>query len=205
MKQIFKLIILLFFVCCLMTKGSFAESPAINSVITKTISITGENFDSTCRVFISGGDDSVMGSINIGRYASGVYVSGDYAYLAKGSSGLDVIDISNSAKPKVMDSAHITGNIYGIYVSGNYAYVADHFSGLIVIDISDAGNPRIAGNIAAPGYAYSVYVSGSYIYMTGNSGLRIIHKLSAGTACEPVNISSNIITAIVPMGLMPGN
>lgn len=370
-----------------MTKGLFAGDPVIFSVSPQIITVNGENFDSACRVFISNSSASVVGSIKTGHNASGVYVSGNYAYVTKGSSGIDVIDISNPARPNVIDSAHIPGKFNGINVSGNYAYVADYDSGLmvvdisnplkpgivgstrtpsdafdvkvswnhayvsdyagleiidisdplkphltgsvdtpawiqgvyisgnyaylaegvkglevidlnnpdgpigsartsdardvyvsgnyayvadydaglkiinvsdpakpdvigslhtpgktngvfvngnyayvvyepldsqememndeinyayddslglLVIDISDKGNPHIAGNIDIRGYAHSVYVSGNYIYMIGDLGLKIIHKLSAGTACELVNSGKNALTAVIPAGLMPG-
>ena len=68
-------------------------------------------------------------------YAFGVYVSGDYAYVADGDSGLAVIDISDPTNPGTPVYKDTTGDARGVFVSGDYAYVADGESGLAVIDI----------------------------------------------------------------------
>ena len=68
--------------------------------------------------------------------ASGVYVSGDYAYVASGFVGLAVIDISDPTNPGTPVYEDTTDNAHGVYVSGDYAYVADGASGLAVIQTS---------------------------------------------------------------------
>ncbi len=73
--------------------------------------------------------------------ASGIYVSGDYAYVADGVSGLAVIDISDPTNPGIPVYEDTNGYASNVYVSGDYAYVADGFSGFAVINISDPTNP----------------------------------------------------------------
>jgi len=106
-------------------------------------------------------------------YAHGVYVSGDYAYVAD-YSGLAVIDISDPTNPGTPIYENTTGNANGVYVSGDYAYVADDFSGLAVIDISDPTNPGIPVYEDTTGYACGVYVSGDYAYVADSSSLAVI-------------------------------
>ncbi|MHA2081400.1 MAG: hypothetical protein ACW99H_09675, partial [Candidatus Thorarchaeota archaeon] len=67
--------------------------------------------------------------------ALGVYVSGDYVYVADGDSGLAVIDISDPTSPGTPVHMDTGGSAYGVYVNGDYAYVADGDSGLAVINI----------------------------------------------------------------------
>jgi hypothetical protein len=62
-------------------------------------------------------------------------VSGDYAYVADGNSGLAVIDISDPTNPGTPIYEDTTGEANDIYVSGDYAYVADGGSGLAVIQV----------------------------------------------------------------------
>jgi len=107
--------------------------------------------------------------------ANNIYVSGDYAYVADGISGLAVIDISDPTNPGTPIYKNTTGNAYGIYVSGNYAYLADGSSGLAVINISDPTNPGTPIYKNTTGNAYGVYVSGNYVYLAdGSSGLAVI-------------------------------
>ena len=61
--------------------------------------------------------------------AYSVYVSGDYAYVADGLSGLAVIDISDPTNPGTPVYEDTTGYAQGVYVSGDYAYLADGNSG----------------------------------------------------------------------------
>jgi hypothetical protein len=59
--------------------------------------------------------------------ARGVYVSGNYAYVADGYLGLRVIDVSNPSNPREVGYFDTPDRAWGVYVSGNYAYVADGY------------------------------------------------------------------------------
>jgi len=114
-----------------------------------------------------------------GGSAEGVAVSGDYAYVADGSEGFQVIDISdpeNPVKPAGGNegACDTTGSAKDVAVSGNYAYVADVAAGLQVIDISRANAPLIARTCDTDGYANGVTISGNYAYVAHSSGLQVI-------------------------------
>ncbi|MHB8120129.1 MAG: SdrD B-like domain-containing protein, partial [Methanothrix sp.] len=118
--------------------------------------------------------------VKVGAYdttgtAYGVALSGSYAYVADGSSGLRIIDISNPASPFLKGTYNTPGTAYGVALSGSYAYVADGSSGLQIIDISNPANPFLKGTYNTPGTARSVALSGSYAYVAdGSSGLQTI-------------------------------
>lgn len=89
----------------------------------------------------------------VGRYSTtteiieDIFVSGNYAYLAKGDSGLVIVDISSKANPfKTGDYIYYSGSYLrpaqSVWVSGNYAYVGV-FEGLLTIDVSDASSPTL--------------------------------------------------------------
>ncbi|MDI6756244.1 MAG: hypothetical protein QME78_17875 [Thermodesulfobacteriota bacterium] len=63
-------------------------------------------------------------------YAYGVAVSGNYAYVADGGSGLRIINISDPATPTEAGFYDTPGYAMGVAVSGDYAYVADGDAGL---------------------------------------------------------------------------
>ncbi|MFH1233503.1 MAG: hypothetical protein V1649_02515, partial [Patescibacteria group bacterium] len=107
-------------------------------------------------------------------YARGVYVSGKYAYVADGASGLRIIDTSVPSAPTLTGSLATT-NAQNVYVSGKYAYVADYPFGLRIIDISNPSSPTLTGTLATNS-AQGIYVSGKYAYVAdGSSGLKIIN------------------------------
>ena len=140
----------------------------------------------------------ITGSIGLASTPNGVYVSGDYAYVVEGEvsdpgeeawyawSGLEIIDISDPAAPKLAGSIATAGAAYDVHVSGDYAYVAETASygsswrGLEVIDIKRPASPLIVGSYKGSVNAYAVYVSGNYAYLTianyygSTSGLEII-------------------------------
>ena len=133
----------------------------------------------------------LVGSYNTPGRALGVVVSGNYAYVADGSSPDDVsnrysltgsgsngnfqvIDISDPTKPLAVGSCETPGTAYDVDVSGTYAYVADSKGGLQVIDVSDPENPLIAGQLNTP-QASGVHITGNTAYMLDDiAGLILI-------------------------------
>ena len=89
--------------------------------------------------------------------AYGVYVSGDYAYVADGSSGLAVIDISDPTDPGLPVYEDTTGSARNVYVSGDYAYIADWSSGL-------AARPAAESNPQRPAVASAHRSLSSFFY-----------------------------------------
>ena len=104
-----------------------------------------------------------------------VYVSGNYAYVARNYMGLEIIDISNLSFPIAVSQFDDGGCSEGVYISGNYAYVADSSDGLEIFDISEPSNPSKVGQFYDFGSATDVYISGKYAYVADSSdGLEII-------------------------------
>jgi len=117
---------------------------------------------------------SIVGSLDI-PWASGVYVSGSYAYVA--GLGIQKVDVSNPQNPIIVDSTgETTFSTDDIYISGTYAYVAADTAGLLIMDIGDFGNPRLVGSVETPIRARSVYISGHYAYVAtwGDTDLYIV-------------------------------
>lgn len=103
---------------------------------------------------------------NVGRYntdgtAQDVFISGNTAYVADGSSGLQIVDVSDPASPSLLGSYDTPGTASGVYISGNYAYVADGSSGLQVIDVTDPANPTL----------FNTYSEGNYEKLSDLSDL----------------------------------
>jgi len=76
-------------------------------------------------------------------YAYGVAVSGNYAYVADGFAGLQVINISNASSPTRVGGYDTSGCAYGVAVSGSYAYVADYDGGIVVLGIGLGPAPTV--------------------------------------------------------------
>ena len=100
---------------------------------------------------------SLVGHINTPGYAYGVYVVGDYAYVAD-FYDLQIIDISTSSAPSLTGTYNTSGIARGVHVVGDYAYVADNYAGLQIIDISTPSTPSLTGTYIMGGYTWGVFV-----------------------------------------------
>ncbi|HEC78169.1 MAG TPA: T9SS type A sorting domain-containing protein [candidate division WOR-3 bacterium] len=108
--------------------------------------------------------------------AYGVYVAGNYAYVADYWKGLRIIDISNPTSPFEVGQYDTDGYAKDVYIKGNYAYVADGSCGLRNIDVSDPANPFEVGFYMPPlSTPKGIYISGDYAYIANwSEGLRVV-------------------------------
>ena len=107
----------------------------------------------------------------------GMAVSGEFAYLAQGEAGLQVLNISAPANVRAVSRyGTLSGaGARGVAVSGNYAYVAISFGlletprdpqGFIVLDFGDPENPVRVGQESSHYELTSITISGEYAYVT---------------------------------------
>jgi len=116
-----------------------------------------------------------IGSYDTPGEARDVYVSGTYAYVADGHSGLQIIDVSDPSNPLFVGSCDSADNAGSVYVRDTYAYVADGNSGFQIIDVSNPSSPTLAGSYDTPDYADDVFINASYAYVADTGGgLQII-------------------------------
>jgi len=161
-------------------------------------------------------DDSNGGTATTLASITGVYVSGEYAYvvagLATADDALTIINISDPTTPFVagyiQDNSHAGGTAHAldgageVYVLGDYAYVSSRYDdALSIFDISSPANPIEVGYIldnespegvgtaVALHYVYGFAVSGEYAYVTGayDDGLSIIQLPSADLPTANIN------------------
>ena len=103
-----------------------------------------------------------------GGTALDVFVSGDIAYVADGSDGLRVIDISAPSNLLEIGVYDTGGYARDVVVFGAFAYVADDSDGLLVIDVLDPENPIETGSYDTSGDARGVFVKDLYLLFMKN-------------------------------------
>ena len=120
-------------------------------------------------------DPRQLGSIDGFTRINSIWVKGGVAYIADGSAGLTLADISNPAAAEIVSSVDTNGNARGVQVIDDRAYVTDDEDGLLIFDVSDPARPRLSGNESTPGSALDLYVTGDIAYVAdGYRGLRLI-------------------------------
>jgi hypothetical protein len=107
---------------------------------------------------------------------------GNYAYLANGSRGLLVVNVSNPASPTQADVFDTPYGTWSLAVAGNYAYLADGAGGLRIIDVSSPTNVVEVGFYITGGDLQNVTVAGNYAYIGSNSQFEIRAVMSGGTS-----------------------
>lgn len=156
---------------------------------TATITVSNNGFIAPpVQVSVSSFAPAALSALSIPGYANNVDVSGDFAYVAAGATGLQVINVSNRRSPAIVGSLDTPGNANDVRIVGNQAYVADGSAGLRIIDVANPMNPTLLGSVDTPGEAQDVVVSGTRAYVAdGASGLQII---DVSNPAAPVIIGS---------------
>ncbi len=133
---------------------------------------------------------TALSFIAIPGFANNVKVKANYAYVAAGSAGLQVVDVTNRSSPRIVSSLALAGNANDLRVVGNTIFMAAG-SALLTIDVTNPLAPRILGSVATPDVAWDVVVSGNFAYIAaGTSGLRIanISNLASPTIVGSLTI-----------------
>lgn len=124
--------------------------------------------------------------------ASSVCASGDYAYVADGSAGLQIVDIaarsdSGIFTPRIVGTLDTGGTALDVVVSGDYADVADGDQGLRIVDVTDpaAPSPVAAWSTTTTGTALKVVSVGDYAFVAEDRAGTAVYKLSDETPFTP--------------------
>jgi len=103
-----------------------------------------------------------------------VQVKDQYVYLASGSDGLQILDVSMPENPIEVSSFDTGGFYTDVIVLNDYAYIIGGAS-LHIFDLSIPGQPKELGSIRIDGgYTTDIYVAGDYAYFVCKDGLWII-------------------------------
>ena len=103
------------------------------------------------------------------------FYSNGKVYVAYGTAGLRIVDVSNPTSAALLSTTALGGDSRGVAVSGNYAYVAARDSGVFVVDVTNAANPTKLNTLKLS-RANGLACSGNYLYVAaGDSGLGIVN------------------------------
>ena len=139
-----------------------------------TITASNHGFSSTAQVRIETFAPRALSFVHIPGFANSVTVAGNYAYVAAGATGLQVVDVTDLMHPFVAGAVDTPGNANDVRVVGSLAYVADGPQGLQVVDVSGPTAPRIVGHVLTVGAATAVAVAGGIAYVADEQGLSVL-------------------------------
>jgi hypothetical protein len=113
---------------------------------------------------------------------TGVAVQFRYAFVT-GKDGLDVLDTTNLASPKLVRGAHLElEDARNVYVARTYAYVAGGHQGLVIVDVEKPEHPRVEQVFTAGGELHDtrdvklgMTAASAFAYIAdGEGGMKVV-------------------------------
>ena len=142
---------------------------------TCTITVTVGGFTAVARGTVRTVAPTALSYVDIPGFANNVDVNGNYAYVAAGSAGLQVVDVSDRTAPEIVAAVALPGNANDVKLSGTHAFVAAGAMGLHVVDVGNPLAPRLVGSVNTPGNAWDVRPLGTLAFVAdGPAGLQIV-------------------------------
>lgn len=122
---------------------------------------------------------------------SDLVISGNYAYVTTGYSGLQVLDISD---PEVFQSVACWDDnpdrAWSVIIEGDYAYVGDVDCGISIIDISDPLELFEVGRLTQRIQYPKLTIAGDYLYVAGTYGVNSgMHIFDVSNPEEPYEVT----------------
>jgi len=128
-------------------------------------------------------------AINIPGYANNVDIQGDFAFVAAGNSGLQIIDFSDISTASIISSIDTSGTAIDVKIFGDFAYVADGKAGLQIIDIREPDQPKLVSLFNTAGIAQDIALQDKFAYVAdGHAGFEIINISNVE---KPFSVSYN--------------
>jgi murein DD-endopeptidase MepM/ murein hydrolase activator NlpD len=121
----------------------------------------------------------------------------DLIYIAAGTSGLHIVDVTKPQTPTILASLDTPGSATGLAFVATpggerIVLIADRDSGLIVADVENASQPRVLAALDTPGVALGVTaaISGSEATAFVADGLGGLQVVDITTPASPQNVGS---------------
>ncbi|MCW5881982.1 MAG: hypothetical protein KIS91_13700, partial [Anaerolineae bacterium] len=112
----------------------------------------------------------------LGDFVADIDVRGPYAYVACGTTGIRIFDVSDPTTPRQVAVYATPGAASSLYFVGNLAYVADMGGGLRVLDVASPTHPVERGSYTGLRDASDVVVVDGLAYLADNdTGLWIVN------------------------------
>jgi len=127
--------------------------------------------------------DPETGIYYVGRLktnGNAVYVKGEvinqvqYAFLADGPAGLQIINVTNGENPSLTYNFQTNGFLREVFIDTikgrYYAFLSDEVKGLYILDVTNPANPVKDSLLSYPSGVNSTGRTGNYLYTASVSG-----------------------------------
>ena len=119
---------------------------------------------------------------------TGTGSAGHYVYVACGTAGVQIVDVTDPLNPVIVGSHSTGGTATDVAADDTRVCVANSLGGLDVLNAANPAAPTILGDSFTSGDAKGVAVRGGYAYMAdGSTGMRIV---SLANPSSPVQVGA---------------
>jgi hypothetical protein len=162
------------------------------------ITVTNNQFTATVAGTVQGFSIAPLSFIPIPGFANNVKVNGNYAYVAAGSAGLQVVNVADRTNPMIVASLAFPANANDLRIVGNTMYMVTS-TGLLTIDVTNPLAPKLLGSFSTSDVAWDVAVSGNLAYIAaGSAGIQIVN---VSNPASPVFVGSLAIPGGIAKGI----
>src|SRR5262245_47456119 len=113
-------------------------------------------------------------SRNPGGRVGYMALHGNHVYLVNEDAGLQVVDVSNPAGPKVVGSYQPSADLGPVATSGNHVYLIEEDNRLRVLDVANPARPRVVGSSDLADQVAGLAVAGKHVYAVVSDSLRVL-------------------------------
>lgn len=117
---------------------------------------------------------TILGPAIIGDQIADLEMQGARAYLATGTSGLQIFDISASKAPTRLGGINTGSITLEVSVSGDVVCVKDKHNQLSIIDVSDPTSPQPVAVYKTSLDIHNVAQAGNLAFLSANDGLHLL-------------------------------
>jgi hypothetical protein len=149
---------------------------------TTTLTVNSNGFTALVPVEVAGFTPQGLSSIAIPGYANNVKVSNGYAFVAAGSGGLQVVNVSNPSSPSIAAALALAGNANDLRLRDGLAYIAAGAAGLAIVDVHTPAAPSLLSTLATGGEIQDLWIDGDYAYLADATGALKIAFIGASTS-----------------------
>jgi len=162
------------------------------------ITVTNNQFTATVAGSVQGFSMGPLSFIPIPGFANNVKVNGNYAYVAAGSAGLQVVNVADRTNPMIVASLALPANANDLRIVGTTMYMVTS-TGLLTIDVTNPLAPKLLGSFSTSDVAWDVAVSGNLAYIAaGSAGIQIVN---VSNPASPVFVGSLAIPGGIAKGI----
>jgi hypothetical protein len=158
-----------------------------------TITVTTSGFTATASGAVKGVTPSQVSALNIAG-AVAVDVAGNFAYIAAGTNGLVVVDVTDRTNPRTRGTLSGIGDAEGVRFAGQYLYVADAAGFLRVVNVVNPDAPSLVTSLPIPGKPISLAI---------HPNLALIAAQTGGVSL--VDISNPVVPNLLTTFATPGS